>query len=218
VRDLAPEVALGIASGEERARVLVHVGSCGDCRRLLDGLAVTADALLLLAPRDEPSRGFESAALTRMTPGRSRTRSRLAVAIVAAIVGAALAGGAVFWITANDRSLAAHYRAALAEANGQYFGVVPLRTASGERAGHLFAYEGSPSWLFFVLDAPLDRGRHTIRIDTRSGPGIDLAAGGPQEDRVAWGRDIPISLHDVQAVRILDARNAVVVAATFPQP
>ncbi|HEX2294483.1 MAG TPA: zf-HC2 domain-containing protein, partial [Actinomycetota bacterium] len=55
VRDLAPEVALGIAPGEERARVLAHVRGCGDCRRLLDGLAETADLLLVLAPRDEPS-------------------------------------------------------------------------------------------------------------------------------------------------------------------
>lgn len=217
-RDLAPEVALGIAPGEERARVLAHVRGCRDCRRVLDGLAETADVLLLLGPRDEPSSGFESAVLARMHPGPGRTRPRLLAVIAVALLAAALAGGAVFWITADDRSLASRYRAALAEANGEYFGVVPLRTASGERAGHLFAYEGSPSWLVFVLDTPLERGDHTIRIEKRDGSRIELEAGDAGEDRLAWGRDVPVALHDVRGVRVLDARNAVVVAATFPEP
>ncbi|HEX2296411.1 MAG TPA: zf-HC2 domain-containing protein, partial [Actinomycetota bacterium] len=210
--------ALGIAPGEERARVLAHVRGCGDCRRLLDGLAETADLLLVLAPRDEPSSGFESAALARMTSRHRRARSRLLVASAAALVGAALAAGAVLFVTADDRSLASRYRAALAEANGKYFGVVPLRTTSGERAGHLFAYEGEPSWLVFVFDAPPDGDEHTIRIETRGGSHVELAAGNTSEDLLAWGRDIPTSLREISAVQVLDARKAVVATAVFPEP
>ena len=35
IRELASEVALGVASAEERARVLGRVDSCADCRAFL---------------------------------------------------------------------------------------------------------------------------------------------------------------------------------------
>lgn len=218
VRALAAEVALGIASGEERAGVLAHVRGCGDCRRLLEELAETADALLLLAPQREPSNGFESAALARMVARRRSSRRRVALGVAAAALAAAVGGGAVLWITADDRTLASHYRAALAEANGEYFGVVPLLTADAEAVGHLFAYEGSPSWIFFVFDDPLAAGEYTVRIETRAGDRIELEAGELQEGILTWGRDVPLSLSLVEAVRLVDERDAVVAEAIFPEP
>ena len=50
IRDLAPELALGIADGAERASALRHVANCPDCRRVLDELSTVSDELLLLAP------------------------------------------------------------------------------------------------------------------------------------------------------------------------
>ncbi len=43
VRDVAPELALGIVTGEERAGVLEHIARCPSCRKLLDELADVAD-------------------------------------------------------------------------------------------------------------------------------------------------------------------------------
>lgn len=217
-RALAPEVALGIASGEERASVLAHVRDCGECRRLLEGLAETADALLLLAPQEEPSGGFETAALARIGGRRRSSRRRLAQRVAAATLAAALGGGAVLWITAEDRRLGSRYRAALAEANGKYFGVLPLHGAGGDEAGHLFEYEGSPTWLFLVLEEPLETGEYTIRIEPRDGDPIDLDAGELQEGGLTWGSAIPLSLRLVDAVQIVDSRDDVVVEATFPAP
>ena len=218
VRALAPEVALGIASGEERASVLAHVRECGDCRRLLEGLAETADALLLLAPQQEPSGGFESAALARIAGRRRSSRRRLAQVIAAAALAAALGGGAVLWMTADDRTLATRYRAALAEANGEYFGVVPLHAAGRAGAGHLFVYEGSPSWILFVLDEPLEAGEYTVRIEPRAGDSVDLDAGELQEGRLTWGSAIPLSLRLVDSIQVVDAHDDVVLEATFPAP
>lgn len=217
-RALAPEVALGIASGEERASVLAHVRDCGECRRLLEGLAETADALLLLAPQEEPSGGFESAALARIAGRRRSSRRRLAGRIVAAAVAAALGGGAVLWITAEDRGLGSRYRAALAEANGKYFGVVPLHAPAGAEVGHLFEYEGSPSWIFLVLDEPLEAGEYVVRIELRGGDSFDVGAGELQEGSLTWGSAIPYSLRRVEAVQVVDSRNDVVVEATFSAP
>ena len=60
VRDLAPEIALGTIDGEERAEALRHLATCAECRRLVDQLSEVADELLMLAPVEEPSLGFES--------------------------------------------------------------------------------------------------------------------------------------------------------------
>src|SRR5439155_1696018 len=49
VRELAPELALGIVGGPERAEALQHASECGPCRALVGELAEAADALTLLA-------------------------------------------------------------------------------------------------------------------------------------------------------------------------
>lgn len=215
VQLLASEVALGIASGDERALVLAHARSCADCRRIMEELAVSADALLLLSPVHEPTSGFESQVLARMQSvqqPRARMRSRLlAVAAATALV----TGAAGFWITTDDRNVAEHYRDALAVADGDYFGVVPLQTASGTRTGHLFAYEGRPAWVFLIFDSPLRPGTYEAELETRSGEIRSLGTLRIDADDVTWGRDIPVRLRDVRIVRIVDDRGVVEAEATF---
>jgi hypothetical protein len=63
---LAPELALDVVSGDERAAALAHLTGCRACQANLDELARTADALLLVAPSGEPSAGFESRVLARL--------------------------------------------------------------------------------------------------------------------------------------------------------
>jgi hypothetical protein len=71
LRAMAAEVALGILSGAERADALGHMEHCVGCRVLVEGLAQTGDALLLLAPEAEPPIGFESGVAARVAgPGR----------------------------------------------------------------------------------------------------------------------------------------------------
>jgi hypothetical protein len=66
VRSMAAEIALGILSGAERADALGHMEHCVSCRVLVEGLAQTGDALLLLAPEAEPPMGFESEVAARV--------------------------------------------------------------------------------------------------------------------------------------------------------
>ena len=65
-RDLAAEIALGIADGEERAEALRHLSTCGECRRVVEQLSQVADELLMLAPVQEPPAGFESRVVEAM--------------------------------------------------------------------------------------------------------------------------------------------------------
>jgi hypothetical protein len=101
---LAPELALGILSGNERATALGHLGACPACREQLDDLAGVADHLLLLSPAKEPPIGFESRVLARLQSegavptspvrrGWAPTRRLLAMAAAAVIVLGGVTGG-----------------------------------------------------------------------------------------------------------------------------
>jgi len=72
-RAIAAEVALGILSGAERADALGHMEHCVSCRAVVEGLALTGDSLLLLAPEADPPLGFESGVASRVSEQASRS-------------------------------------------------------------------------------------------------------------------------------------------------
>src|SRR3954454_15520170 len=124
-RNLASELALGIADGAERAAALEHLAGCAECRRAVAELSEVTDELLLRAPEREPPVGFESRVLARLQPppttARRRRRRRLSRAVLAlapAALAAVLATVVVLGATSDDRRLAGEYRAALAAAHG----------------------------------------------------------------------------------------------------
>src|SRR5919198_5344699 len=116
VRELLPELAAGVASGDERARALAHLTGCPGCRQALADAATLVDDLTLLAPEYEPSPGFESRVLAALPPApapaparrRRLLRPELALRAAAVVLLAALAAGLTWWQTGDDRRLAAH--------------------------------------------------------------------------------------------------------------
>src|SRR5690349_12958449 len=131
-RALAPELALGIADGAERADALEHLATCAECRRAVAELSEVTDELLLRAPEREPPVGFESRVLARLQPppatARRRQRGRRALlALAPAAVAAVLATVVVLGATRDDRRLAGQYREALAAAHGTSFEAARLR-------------------------------------------------------------------------------------------
>jgi Putative zinc-finger len=213
-RGLLAELALGIADGEERARVLEHVESCADCRRELERHAAISDGLLALAPEEEPPPGFELSVLKAIEPPAPKRRSILRpLAFVATIVAAvAITAGAMLVEFREDRRLADSYRATLQQANGKYFRAVPLADAAGRRAGVLFAYRGAPSWILVTVP-PRHRGSvEQAELIARDGRVLPLASFRLSDG--AWGGSIPVDLREVAAVHLLggDGR-AILVAA-----
>jgi hypothetical protein len=73
-QELAAEVALGIAAGDERAAVLRHTTTCRTCRRLLDSLSATVQILTIAVPPVEPPDGFDTAVLARMVADTAEAR------------------------------------------------------------------------------------------------------------------------------------------------
>ena len=74
VRALAPDLAIGIADGQERDAALRHAATCAECRLLVSELSSVADDLLLLAPSHEPPSGFAARTLARISPPAARRR------------------------------------------------------------------------------------------------------------------------------------------------
>jgi hypothetical protein len=218
-RDLLPELALGIADGEERALALEHIAGCAGCRRRLEELSSVADDLIALAPRREPPVGFEGRVLDRLSTGhapRRRPRLRLrrlsfAAAVVAAAAVTAIAMNAS---SSSDRRLAAQYRTALQGAHGKYFQSARLRTPAGTQVGTVFGYQGSPSWLFYVVGGAYGSGVYGEQIVTRSGRTVNLTPFRFVDE--SWGIATPVPLRDIAVVRLVRRPGGPALEAQLP--
>jgi hypothetical protein len=215
IRELTSELALGIADGEDRARVLEHVLDCPECRKDLEELSILADELLALAPEHEPPVGFELRTIRQLQPRRERRRWRPpALTLVAASLAAATAVAGVLFLVRDDLRLAGEYRATLAEAHGSSFRAVPLRDTAGSPAGTAFVYRGSPSWILVTVDtvtSPVTRAELVTR-DNRRVPleAFTLSSG-------SWGGVLPVDAGTVAAIHLLDRSGRSILVAYLPE-
>lgn len=114
-------------------------------------------------PPADPAQSEPDAVVTPLRP--SRWRRVLPYAAAAAVAG--LAGAGVVWqATSEERDLAASYRDTLDVANGRYFHAAPIVDDGGAQVGHVFLYQGEPSWVFTVLDDTVEPGDYEIVVTT----------------------------------------------------
>jgi hypothetical protein len=217
-RALASELALGIADGAERADALEHLAACPECRRAVGDLTEVSDALLMVAPEHEPPVGFESRVLARLQPPPARRRSRrrrTLFALAPAALSAALATVVVLSVTAGDRNLAGQYRQALDVAHGSAFEAAPLQAAAGRPAGVVYAYRGTPSWVFVYLDPKFGGEEYRPELVLRSGRSVPLTM---RIDPASWsgGQAITGDLRDVASVRLVSRTPGDVLEARLP--
>jgi anti-sigma factor RsiW len=214
IRELAPELALGIVEGEERGRALEHLADCPDCRRRVDELSEVADELLLLAPHREVPVGFESQVLGRMLPP-PRPRRRRRLGLVLAPAAAALAAAAItLGIVSGDLRDASHYHQTLQEANGKEFEAYSLYGGGGSLAGTIFSYQGAPNWLLITVD-PAHRAdlssAQLVMDDGRQVPlnWFHLDPSGSS------GGGVPVDPHQVSVLRLLPGAGGQPLVAHF---
>ena len=119
---------------------------------------------------------------------------------------------AVLWATKSDRDLGSHYRHALEEANGEYFGVRPVQTRDGAKVGNLFLYEGDPTWVFVVLDESVAPDRYRAELVSTSGETSTVGSFSVDAEDRTWGSALSSPLDEVGVVRFTsvegDALNA----------
>ena len=192
IRDLAAEIALGIADGEERAEALRHLSTCGECRRVVEQLSQVADELLVLAPVQEPPAGFESRVVEAMGLQEAAPRRRsarwlsprwLAPRLGPVLATAAVTAAALIGVYHDDHQTAERYRESLAAADGRYFQAEPMADENGARSGVAFGYEGSPSWVLLTVDAAHRDGVTRGELVTRDGRTIALLLARARRER-----------------------------------
>jgi hypothetical protein len=215
LRELAPELALGIVEGEERGRALEHLAGCPECRRRVDELAEVADELLLLAPHKEVPVGFESRVLGRVLPSPPPRRRRRRLALVLAPAAAAVAAVAItLGVVWGDVEKGRQYGDTLNKANGKQFEAYSLYGGGGSVAGSVFSYEGAPNWVLITVD-PAHRAdlsaAQLVMDDGRQVPlnwfHLDLSG--------SSGGGIPVDPHHVSVLRLLPGAGGEPLVAHF---
>lgn len=204
---LLPELALGTLTGQDRAGALEHLNKCLDCRRELHSLTEVGDELLQLAPSSQPPVGFESRVTQRIGGTRQKSihwRRRWIAAAAAALLGTIGGGAVVYLATSVDRGVADSYRDTLAIANGEYFAARPFVDAQGAEVGTAFGYQGSPSWVFFAVRAGSGGGVYDIEITAQNGRSWNAGEMEIEDGEGTWAQALPIDLHDVQQLRVID--------------
>jgi hypothetical protein len=222
VRELAPELALDIAEGEERDAALRHLSDCSGCRQLLSELSSVGDELLQLAPAHDPPVGFESRVLAEITvPPRRRSiqplarrRQWLATAAAAVVLAATLGAGSVLLATAGDRRLAAGYQAVLSQGRGAYFLAAPLQGPRG-RVGTVFGYQGQPSWVMVTLQPSIQEDRFQVQAVTRDGRYLALGDAVLGGAKGTWGGQLPVDLSAVHELRFTGSDGRTAFTTTF---
>ncbi len=204
LHELAPEVALGIADGADRAWALEHVSGCADCRARIERLSALADDLLLVAPAQEAPAGFEGRVAAAIRPQPVRPTRRLLVPVAAALTAAACAAVAVWLALGDDRELADSYRAALAVANGEYFDAAPIEQPGGRKVGYAYGYQGRASWMLAVVYDGIADGRYRLEVVTDEGRRLPLRWMEVTGGHGSAGGVTEVPYDDISQLRVLD--------------
>jgi hypothetical protein len=156
VRELAPEMALGIVGGPQRADALQHASECGPCRALVGELAEAADALPLLAAEAEPPPGFEERVLSALKAPRRRSRRRVAAGLAIAAAAAAIVSIVGVRIVESTQETGTSRTAATGVRSSEMLG------ASGIHVGKAFVTDGDPATVFMNVSYGIPSGTYSI--------------------------------------------------------
>lgn len=212
-RELAPELALGLVTGRERADAISHLQGCATCRVRVAGLTRLHDELRGLIPPAEPPAGFESRVLdVRVAGAAARSTGRRRRRPACAVVGAVAAAGAlvgVGWVVTTPNVAPAPV------VSEQVVMFAPL-IFEGHEVGQVYAHPGSSTWIYLYLEvAPAVPAPLTCEVLRRDGSSAVAAQVPVVDDDAFWGGPVAFERGVLAGVRVVDATGAVVGTARF---
>ena len=210
-RDVAPELALGVLCGAERAEALQHIDECGPCRTFVGELTDATDALPLLAPEAEPPPGFERRIVARFGSARRRTVRRW-ITVVAATAAAATIISVVVVRVADRDDVPSASETAVSDVRS-----VPMIGGDGSPVGWAFVSDGRPAAVGVSVAYGLDAGRYTIEMQLESGPSLEVGGLNVVDGHGVWSgtADVADASATATAVTLVDAAGTVVCRATL---
>jgi hypothetical protein len=195
LREVAPELALGVLVGAERAQALAHLAGCAECRQVVEQMSGTADSLLLLAAEAEPPLGFESRVLARLASDQPRRHPWPAV------FAAAATGIVVHQVDGGSGDV--HLRRAA------------LRASTGKETGDVYVTPGHPIWVFMSVQSTVSGQSYLCELNFRDGSVVRAGKFTVADHEGWWGTKVASDIEDLRTVRLLAPDGTTVASAEF---
>jgi hypothetical protein len=227
--DLA-ELALGVLTGRDRARVLSHVESCPRCADELEQLARVADTVVQVAPEVEPPLGFDVRLFEQMGvrddlrhrrgegaadgAGEAR-RSRLPRWVPAVLTAAAavVALGISLGVGLSSTSGPAPTRQAHHAANGGVM-TAALVAQGGRQVGRV-AIGGAKPWMSMTLADANVQGAVSCVVITHDGVHHWVGTFVAREGYGAWIAPLHVKPSDIRSAEVVSPSGTVIATATL---
>ncbi len=209
------ELALGVLTGRDRARVLAHVESCPRCAEELEQLSRAADAVVQAAPDAEPPMGFEVRLFERMgVADMRRRRARplrwVAGTVAAAAFVAALAVGLTFGLTSSSPSSPPTHSASASR------GVVTAAlTDHGTVVGRVVTHGGDNPWMSMMLWDSSSHGTVNCIVVTSDGVSHRVGTFVAEAGYGAWIAPLHVNPQDVRSAEVVAPSGTVIATATL---
>jgi predicted anti-sigma-YlaC factor YlaD len=212
VRELVPELALGVLSGSERAEVLLHASQCTRCQALIGELGEAADALPRLAPEIEPAPGFEARVLGTLLGSRRKNTRRWGLALALTAAAAAIISiVAVQWVDAGSGQATPSAPVAAVRSVG-------MVGNHGMRVGRVYASAGKPTAIVVTVDYWVATGTYRVEMQPAGGPVQRLGTIRIDDGRGSWGGAARLAASGSTRVALVDAHGTAVCHATLSAP
>ena len=209
-REAAPEMALGVLDGAERAEVVLHLASCPSCQRFVSELAGVADGLSRLAPEAEPPAGFAQRVEAEIGGPRRRARRRFATIIAVAAAVATIVSVATVQLVDAGRTTTTV--AAPTMHSAQMFG------ANGARVGHVATSNTNPSSLVVNVDYAVPDGHYALELNEPGASGHRIGAMTIAGGRGDWIGTAVLRPGPDANLMLVDAAGVAVCHAAIVQP
>jgi len=217
VRELAPELALGILSGAERAEVVLHVNGCARCQAYVAELTEAADAIPQLVPEAEPPVGFEARVMRRLGEGERRTRRRWTAALaVAAAVAVIVSVTLVRVIESGGDAQTAAPPGTTATLQAAPVALAMHGGASNVAAG--WAYVSNGHGVAVAVDYGVPSGSYAVTVDPMHGPTASIGTMQVASGRGSWTGRSSAPLDAGSRIALVDSTGAEVCHGTVPEP
>ena len=213
--DELAELALGVLTGRERARVLWHVESCPRCAEELEILARAADSVVQAAPEMEPPLGFEvrlfeRMGLTDVAPRRRRLRPSRWVPAVVGVAAAALVLGLGLSLTSSSPT-----PTVTVQPHGTDHVVTAALVEHGETVGHVMAVGGVKPWISMMMADSSAQGRVNCVVVTDNGVTHRVGSFVAHKGYGAWISPLPVNPHQLRTAEVVSPSGTVTATATL---
>jgi hypothetical protein len=213
--DLA-ELALGVLTGRERARVLSHVESCPRCAEELEILSRAADSVVLAAPEMDPPLGFEvrlfeRIGVTDVRPRQRRLRPSRWVPAVVGVAAAAVALGVGLTMTSTPSTSPT----VTAQAPGSHQVETAALVSDGKTVGHVMTFGGDKPWMSMMLDDSSAHGTVRCVVVTKVGVPHTVGTFELREGYGAWIAPLHVNPATVRTAEVVSPSGTVIATATL---